>query len=142
MQCSNCHSVLSEGVRQCPTCGLTFVVQNEGVPQAQAPMNGSPTGNPYAPQQAQYPYGMPQVPQVPNNLVWAILSTVFCCLPTGIYAIIQAAKVDGLVAQGRIQEARVASCSARNWSIYGVLANVLFLLGYGLLVGIGGIIGS
>ena len=34
--------------------------------------------------------------QVPNHLVWAILATLFCCLPTGIVSIIHAAKVNGL----------------------------------------------
>ena len=32
---------------------------------------------------------------VPNNLVWAILTTLFCCLPLGIVSIVHAAKVDG-----------------------------------------------
>ena len=35
-----------------------------------------------------------------NYLVWAILSTVFCCLPLGIVAIVKASKVDALWAQG------------------------------------------
>ena len=26
-------------------------------------------------------------PQVPNHLVWAILTTLFCCLPAGIGSI-------------------------------------------------------
>ncbi|WP_010343070.1 CD225/dispanin family protein, partial [Xanthomonas sacchari] len=27
-------------------------------------------------------------PQVSNNLVWAILTTLFCCLPLGIVSIV------------------------------------------------------
>ena len=34
-------------------------------------------------------------PQVPNNLVWAILTTLFCCLPAGIVSIVYAAQVNG-----------------------------------------------
>lgn len=32
-----------------------------------------------------------------NNMIWAILCTLFCCLPFGIVSIINAAKVDGLI---------------------------------------------
>lgn len=37
-------------------------------------------------------------PNVPNHLVMSILCTLFCCLPLGIVGIINAAKVNGLVA--------------------------------------------
>lgn len=47
------------------------------------------------------PYGgAPVSPPPQNNLVLAILATVLCCLPGGIYAIIQANKVNTLWAQG------------------------------------------
>ena len=124
MQCPNCHFVLPEGARQCPTCGLTFVVQNEGVSQAQVLMNGLPTGNSYVRQE----YDKSQAPYVRNNLVPAILSTLFCCLPTGIYAIIQASRVQGLIEQGRIEEARQAAKRARDWAAYGVLAVLLYII--------------
>ena len=32
---------------------------------------------------------------IPNNMVWAILTTLFCCLPFGIVSIVYAAQVDG-----------------------------------------------
>ena len=34
-------------------------------------------------------------PKPDNYLVWAILSTLFCCLPLGIASIVFAAQVDG-----------------------------------------------
>ena len=40
-----------------------------------------------------------------NNLLWAILSTVFCCLPLGIVSIIYAIKVDDLYKHGDYQGA-------------------------------------
>ena len=45
-------------------------------------------------------------PQVPNNLVWAILSTLFCCLPAGIVSIVYAAQVNGKLAAGDIAGAQ------------------------------------
>ena len=38
------------------------------------------------------------LPQPNNYLVWAILVTIFCCLPFGIVAIIKANKVNTLYA--------------------------------------------
>lgn len=57
-----------------------------------------------------------------NNLVWAILATLFCCLPLGIYAIVLAAKVDGLAAAGKIAEAKETAAKAKKWSLYAAVA--------------------
>ncbi len=66
------------------------------------------------------------VPAKPDNyLVWAILSTVLCCLITGIISIINASKVDNLYAQGQYAEALAASKNAKNWAMYGVIAGVI-----------------
>ena len=56
-------------------------------------------------------------PHVPNHLVWAILSTIFCCLPLGIVAIVYAAQVNGMLDAGNYRGARRASRNARNWAI-------------------------
>ena len=66
---------------------------------------------------------------VPNYLVWAILATLFCCLPFGIVAIVYAAKVDGMLAGGDYHGAVEASNKAKMWSwvsfgipvVFGVL---------------------
>jgi hypothetical protein len=50
-------------------------------------------------------------------LVWAILATLFCCLPFGIVSIINAAKVDSAWAQGQYQEAVARSQAAKKWAI-------------------------
>lgn len=59
-----------------------------------------------------------------NNLVWAILCTVLCCLPFGIVAIVNATKVSSLWAQGQQAEAYAAAASAKKWSIIGAVAGV------------------
>lgn len=86
--------------------------------------------------------------QVPNNLVWAILATLFCCLPTGIVSIIHAAKVDGLAAAGNLAEAQAAADNAKKWAWYSVAGWVLqivlvviyvvFVIGAGALAGASG----
>lgn len=59
--------------------------------------------------------------KVDNHMVKAILTTIFCCLPFGIVAIVYAAQVDGKVRSGDIAGAIEASNNADkwgNWSIY------------------------
>jgi len=80
-------------------------------------------------------------PVVSNNLVWAILSTLFCCLPLGIVSIIHAAKVNGLLAAGDIAGARDASEKAKKWAMYAAGAGIAVTLLYIVLfvvMGVGG----
>lgn len=80
----------------------------------------------YPPPGGYGPYGGAPAPHVNNNLVWAILSTVFCCWPLGIVAIVKAAKVDGLAARGDYAGAQAAADSARTWSIWSAISVVVF----------------
>ncbi|WP_128332003.1 CD225/dispanin family protein [Apibacter sp. HY039] len=65
-----------------------------------------------------------------NNLVWAILCTVLCCLPFGIYAIICSTKVNKLWLEGDYEGAKKASADAKKWSIYGAVVGVIFMILY------------
>ncbi len=49
---------------------------------------------------------------IPSNLVWAILATLFCCQPLGIVAIVFAASVSDKVKNGDYEGARSASRTA------------------------------
>ncbi len=87
------------------------------------------------------PYG-PQMPQKPDNyLVWAILSTLLCCLPFGIVAIVKSSKVDTLWYAGNHAEAIQASNDAKKWSIIsavvGLVGGLLYVIFYVILVAIG-----
>ncbi len=80
-------------------------------------------------------------PQVPNNLVWAILATLFCCLPGGIVSIVYAAQVNGKLAAGDIAGAQDSSEKAKKWAIYSAIAGIVVGILYAVLVvmmGIGG----
>jgi len=77
------------------------------------------------------PYGgAPMSPPPQNNLVLAILATVLCCLPGGIYAIIQANKVNTLWAQGDQAGAHKAAADAKKWSIISAVAAAVLVLAY------------
>jgi Interferon-induced transmembrane protein len=68
------------------------------------------------------PPGWPAQQPPDNYLVWAILSTVFCCLPFGIVSIVYSTKVAGLWAQGQFAEAQAASANAKKWAIISAIA--------------------
>ena len=53
---------------------------------------------------------------VSNHLVFAILTTFFCCLPFGVVSIIFAAQVSGKLAQGDIEGAMNSSRLAKIWA--------------------------
>lgn len=79
-------------------------------------------------------------PPPDNNLVWAILSTVFCCLPLGVVAIIKSTQVSGLWAQGQFDAARKSADDAKKFAMWAAIAGVVVIVLYVIfvvLVGIG-----
>ncbi|HEY0636100.1 MAG TPA: CD225/dispanin family protein [Pseudonocardiaceae bacterium] len=81
-------------------------------------------------------YGQPypRPPQPPSNLAWAIATTVLCCWPLSIVAIIAATKVERAWLLGDYAEARRQSDRARNWSIASAAVVVVL---YGAVVALG-----
>ena len=67
---------------------------------------------------------------VPNNLVWAILTTLFCCLPLGIVSIVFAAQVNGKLAAGDVAGAQEASDKAKKWAMWSAIAGVSLVVLY------------
>jgi hypothetical protein len=117
-----------------------------GAPQPQAP-------NPYgAPQptdptpyqtgwgQAPGQYGTPYAPlptgAPPNNyLVWAILTTLFCCLPLGIPSIVFASQVNSKWTMGDYAGAQDSSTKAKQFAMWGaIIGGVGALLYLGLVI--------
>jgi hypothetical protein len=77
------------------------------------------------------------MPAKPDNyLVWAILSTVFCCLATGIESIIYSSKVNEAYAGGNYEEALKASKNAKMWLLIGAGISVLFWILYIAIFGL------
>lgn len=83
---------------------------------------------------------------IPNNMVWAILTTLFCCLPFGIVSIVYAAQVDGRRAAGDIEGARTAADKARFWAIVSAVSMplllILWFVVFGGLAMLGSVIGA
>lgn len=106
------------------------------LPPSQQPPSYQPQPG-YGPQQ---PYGA-RPPMPDTYMVWAVLVTVFCCLPFGIVSIVKASQVSSLYSQGRYQEAVAASEAAKKWAIWSAVAGVVIsiivivlqIVGIGLL---------
>ena len=113
-----------------------YTVQNQGYqqPQYQQPQYAQPQYQ--QPQYAQPQYQQPQYgygnmpPRPDNNLVWAILCTVLCCLPLGIVSIIKASSVNSLYDRGDYAGAQAAADSAKKWAIWGAVGAVVFWIIY------------
>jgi hypothetical protein len=74
------------------------------------------------------PAGPPASQPPPSNLVWAILTTIFCCLIPGIVSIVFAAQVNSKWAQGDFAGAQESSRKARLWAIIAAVAGIVYLV--------------
>lgn len=98
---------------------------NQGYAAASNPFTNNASGNmpPYKPD---------------NNMVWAILSTLCCCLPLGIVSIVYASRVNGYYYSGNYAAAQEAADKAKNWALYSligaIVANIIY---YGLITAFG-----
>ncbi|HWI41975.1 MAG TPA: CD225/dispanin family protein [Nocardioides sp.] len=82
-------------------------------------------------------YGQPGPPQgtpPSNHLVWAILSTLFCCLPLGVASIVFAAQVNGKWAAGDVAGAQQSSEKARKFALWSTIVGVVVAVLYIILV--------
>jgi hypothetical protein len=85
MFCSQCGANNADSAMVCMQCGRSLQAPAAGVP---LPVTG---------------VVIPPGQAVPNYLVFAILATVFCCLPAGIPAIVYAAQVNSKLLVGDMQ---------------------------------------
>lgn len=105
-----------------PADGITF--GHDPLTLDQGPHTyGSPSsyGSPMYGQPVRRPMG----PRPESHLVLAILSTLFCCLPLGIAAIVNASRVDGRYAAGDYAGARDASDKAKRYATLGAVIGLV-----------------
>ena len=123
------HPGLSDWVKitQVPELEGLFEIVDEPatVGQPLQPQNTAPAQQPMNPQPVNtQPEGDPE-PCPPTNLVWAIITTVLCCLPAGIVAIIYAMKVTSKYREGDIEGAKRASEVGAWWCIVSIILGIL-----------------
>jgi hypothetical protein len=110
-----------------------------GQPTYGQPAYGQPAyGQPGYGQPAYGPggYGPPIGPPPANNLVWGLLTTVFCCLPLGIVSIVFAAQVNGKWAMGDVAGAQESADKAKKFAIWSAGVAIGIVLVY-IVVAIG-----
>ena len=76
----------------------------------------------------------PAGPKPPSYLVWAILTTLFCCLPFGVVSIVFAAQVDGKYNSGDFAGAIESSAAAKKWAIVAAVTSVALVVLYLIFV--------
>lgn len=98
---------------------VTETVQPEAVAQAAvAPQQAAPV-------QPVQPQPETSEPCPPTNLVWAIITTVLCCIPPGIVAIFYALKVSNKYREGDIEGAKRASETGAWWCIAAIILGIV-----------------
>lgn len=102
MFCSNCGNQISDAAVVCPKCGV--------------PVAGKSLA--------------PATEQVPNHMVGAILTTLFCCQVGGIIAIIYAAQVNSKLARGDVAGAQAASKTASTWITVNIITGLIISIIY------------
>lgn len=106
-----------------------------GTPPPPPPGGGTtPPGGATPPPAPGYnqPMGGGQPPK--NYLVWAILSTVLCCLPLGVASIIFAAQVNGKWASGDHAGAVASSEKAKKFAIASAVVGIIGGIIYAVFV--------
>ena len=153
MNCTNCYQEIPDGSRFCPHCGAK---QPEPAAQTETDQSASDAYSTYTQtnstqQDTQYQdpnaqnygydyqnsqYQTPPVyqssyePEKPINwvpyLVLSIISTVCCCLPFGVVAIVFAAKINSSVSAGDYEAAEKAARTAKIWIIVAVAVGIVW----------------
>jgi len=113
MFCPNCDAQVPNGAAFCEKCGVQF----KASPVAQKRSSGGGGGG-----------GSRGGAAPPSYLVLSILATMFCCLPTGIVAIIKSTQVGGAVARGDYNAAQEASSAAMKWCVISFVLAALYLV--------------
>ena len=74
-----------------------------------------------------------------DNLMLAIFTTVCCCLPLGIVAIVKANSVNSLYLAKQYDAANAAAEDAKKWStigiVVGAVAILLYIIIYAIILG-------
>src|SRR5579863_7706515 len=119
MFCPQCGSSNPDGSLVCGQCGRSV---QAGAAPTPLPVTG---------------IVVPPGTSVENYLVFAILTTVLCCLPAGIPAIVYAAQVNGKLQAGDIAGAQLASKNAKMWCWVAFGAGLAVFVLYMLMLAAG-----
>ena len=117
--CINCYREIPDDSIFCPYCGVRqYAEQNQS------------TGQEEAQESAQQTAGQASGENWVPYLVLAIISTVCCCPPFGIVAIVYAARINNAIIANDSAEAQRAAGNARIWLIVAYTVGILMWIFY------------
>jgi hypothetical protein len=109
MFCRKCGAQNADNAWKCIQCGETLFTPGQGKAPGEAV-------------------------KIKNYLVESILVTLFCCLPLGIVAIINAARVNTKLGQGDVAGAQQAAANAKKFCLIGLIGGLIVNITYLVLV--------
>lgn len=122
--CPKCGAQVADGTTFCPNCGYKL-------------SEAQPVSTPSQPQPQ--PTTPNHKPCPDNYLVYAILTTLFCCLPFGIAGIVKAAQVSTKYQAGDYEGAVQASADAKKWSQIALICGIVWVALYFIIVVVAGV---
>lgn len=126
--CPKCGAQVADGTTFCPNCGYKL---SEAQPVS-TPSQSQPQSQPQ-------PTTPNHKPCPDNYLVYAILTTLFCCLPFGIVGIVKASQVSAKYQAGDYEGAVQASADAKKWSQIALICGIVWVALYFIIVVIAGV---
>lgn len=141
MFCPKCGNPLPANARFCSLCGVA--VRSNVSPGMESPLGASSfetsgasgtfydSSNPYAEPSPSDPYApsdWSDAANVPDYLIWNVLSTLFCCMPIGIAGIIFSIQTNSAKTRGDFEAAARHSSTAKTLLIVGACVGGLQVL--------------
>lgn len=126
MFCPKCGAQMNDGASFCPKCGSSTNSDNGiNIQQKHKIVLKKQSGynqNGYNPNGYNQTY---LYARIPNHMVGAILTTIFCCLIGGIIAIVYSSQVNTKIALGDIRGAQEASKNAQTWITINIVVGII-----------------
>lgn len=123
--CQECSHEISDTESKCPFCGASLDWLYDNSPKKEEETNSIPKepNNDYSGELSKTTI---QSDYKPNDyLVWSILVTVFCFIPTGIAAIVYSARVDSAWYRGDKQYANDMSQKAKKFCLISLVIAII-----------------
>lgn len=127
MFCKKCGVHLNDDAIKCPVCGQP-VPGYEGASTDYENVKDMDSSNSSNNKGGDEVYTIEPEERIETHLFGAIVVTMMCCVPSGIFALYHAGKVATLIAAGCLKEAAAHSKSAYKWIIVSVVLWCVLML--------------
>jgi len=81
------------------------------------------------------------VPKPESNMILALFTTICCCQPLGIIAVVKASNVDALYSLKQYEAAQKSADEAKKWSLIGICLCAVFCVLYAIFLFVASLMG-